>query len=203
LTNLNRAEIIRARVATQRPDEVIVILRLVAVVVGVSLASILLIIGVGYALPVKHVAARAVVLRREPPEVFALISNFKDEPSWRPDVLRAELLPDENGRPRFREHSSQGSLTMAVLELAPPQRMVTQIDGKNLPFGGRWIFEVVPAASGCRLNITERGEIYNPVFRFLSRFAMGYTNTLDSYLRNVARKFGETSSPVDGEPNQE
>ena len=36
-------------------------------------------------------------------------------------------------------------------------------------FGGTWTFEVVPMPSGSRLTITERGEIYNVIFRTLSR----------------------------------
>ena len=83
-------------------------------------------------------------------------------------------------------------------ESAPPLRMVTRIDGKNLPFGGRWIFEISPTAEGCRLNVTERGEVYNPVFRFVSRFVLGYTGTLDRYLTSVARKFGDSAVPVEG-----
>jgi hypothetical protein len=61
-----------------------------------------------------------------------------------------------------------------------------------------WIMDISPAPDGCRLNITERGEVYNPFFRFVSRFVLGYTNTMDTYLRNVAHKFGETAEPQDG-----
>jgi hypothetical protein len=87
---------------------------------------------------------------------------------------------------------------MEIAELDPPTRMVTRIADKGLPFGGVWIFDISPTTDGCRLNITERGEIYNPVFRFVSRFLMGYHRTLDTYLRNVSRRFEETSLPQDG-----
>ncbi len=178
-------------------------LKILITLVVLLLASILLVVLVGYTLPVEHVAARVIVLHQKPAEVFSLISNFKDEPSWRNDVQQVELLPDQDGHARFREKSAHSALTMLVLEAAPPLRMVTQIDGKNLPFGGRWIFEIIPDAAGCRLNITERGEIYNPVFRFVSRFFIGYTGTLNSYLSNVARKFGEAAIPTDGVPHNE
>ncbi len=46
---------------------------------------------------------------------------------------------------------------------------------------------------------TEQGEIYNPVFRFVSRFILGYTRTIDTYLRNVSRKFDENSLRQDGQ----
>jgi hypothetical protein len=59
-------------------------------------------------------------------------------------------------------------------------------------FGGTWTFEVEPAADGCNVTITERGEVYNPFFRFMGRFVLGYSGTLNAYLQALARHFGET-----------
>jgi hypothetical protein len=173
-------------------------LRIAAIVVALLLGSILFVVVIGYALPKQHVAARAIALRQKPADVFALISNFKDGPSWRAGLQQVELLPDRDGHKRFRETSKNGSIMMEVVEWNSPVRLVTRIDDKDLPFGGIWIFEVSPSAEGSRLNITERGEVYNPVFRFVSRFILGYTGTLDTYLTSVARKFGENTAPVEG-----
>jgi hypothetical protein len=173
----------------------------IAVVIIVSLVAIVvLVIAVGYSLPKSHIAARAVSLGQKPADVFALISDFQDGAAWRSDVQAVELLQPENGHTRFREKGSNGNLTFEVIEFEPPERLTTQIADKKLPFGGTWTFEVLPAANGTRLNITERGEIYNPVFRFASRFILGYNRTLDTYLRNVSRKFGETAEPEAGRP---
>jgi hypothetical protein len=146
----------------------------------------------------SHVAARAIPLRQKPEDVFALISNFKDGPAWRAGLQQVELLPDRDGHTRFRENSGSGTLTFEAVESSPPHRLATQIEDKGLPFGGIWIFDVSQTASGCRLNITERGEIYDPVFRFVSRFILGYTGTIDTYLESVAGKFEESATPVDG-----
>jgi hypothetical protein len=173
-------------------------LKILVVVVGILLGSILLVVGIGYTLPVGHVAARAIVLRQKPANVFELISNVKEEPAWRRDVQRVEILPEENGNVRFREVGTHGALTMAVVESTSPLRMATRIEDKNLPFGGGWIFEITPTAGGCGLNITERGEIHNPVFRFVSRFIIGYDLTLDTYLKSVGQKFGESVVISDG-----
>lgn len=177
-------------------------LKIAAIAVTLLLGSILLVVVVGYVLPKQHVAARAIALRQKPADVFALISNFKDEPAWRAGLRQVELLPDRDGHTRFRESSKNGSIIMEVVGWNPPQRLVTRIDDKGLPFGGIWIFEVSPVVEGSRLNITERGEVYNPVFRFVSRFILGYTGTLDTYLTNVARKFGENAVPVEGDVAQ-
>jgi len=165
-----------------------------AVVVGAAL----LVVIIGLLLPKSHVAARSIVLHRPPGEVFRLISDVKDAPAWRPDVQSVELLEPVNGHIRFRERSKNGALTMEIVESNSPSRMVTRIADQGLPFGGMWIFDVAPTTNGSRLNITERGEIYNPIFRFVSRFILGYTRTQDTYLQSVSRKFDENSAPQDG-----
>jgi hypothetical protein len=172
-------------------------LRISAIALAILLGLVVLLVVIGYALPKRHVAARAIVLRQNPADVFALISDFKNGASWRSGLQQVEMLPDREGHTRFRERSKNGALTFEVVEWNPAQRMVTQIDSTGMPFGGVWIFEVSPETNGSRLNITERGEIYNPVFRFVSRFILGYTGTLDTYLKDAARKFGESSTPVE------
>jgi len=178
-------------------------LKISGIALAILLGSIVLVVVIGYALPKKHITARAIPLRQKPAEVFALISNFKEAPSWRPDVREVELLPPTNSRMRFVEKSKNGEITMEVMQTDSPQRLVTRVADSKLPFGGFWIFEILPAPDGCRLNITERGEIYNPVFRFVSRFILGYSATLDTYLKNVARKFGSIADPEDGRPAAE
>ena len=39
--------------------------------------------------------------------------------------------------------------------------------------------------------ITEDGEIYNVIFRFVARFFMGYNSNIEGYLNGLGRKFGE------------
>jgi len=171
-----------------------IVLLTTAILVTVASAVVL----IGWLLPKQHVASRAIVLHRKPEDVFQLISDFKAAPSWRSDVREVELLPSLGGHIRYREKGANGAITMEIAESNSPSRMVARIADKGLPFGGIWIFDISPTTEGCRLNITERGEIYNPVFRFVSRFLMGYNRTLDAYLQNVSRKFEERSLPRDG-----
>jgi hypothetical protein len=57
---------------------------------------------------------------------------------------------------------------------------------------GTWTFEFVPEGDGTRLTITERGEVYNPIFRFMSRFVFGHTATMDAFVENLGKRIGET-----------
>ena len=47
------------------------------------------------------------------------------------------------------------------------------------------------------MTITERGVVYNPIFRFVSRFLMGYTATMKTYLNALARRFGGETTPTE------
>ena len=48
------------------------------------------------------------------------------------------------------------------------------------------------------VRITEDGEIYNPIFRFVSRFVMGYETTMKQYLSSIGRRYTEV--PADAAP---
>jgi hypothetical protein len=91
----------------------------------------------------------------------------------------------------WRETDKHGqTITYEAIESIPPHHLVTRIADPNLPFGGTWTYEIVPAGSSCTLTITENGEVYNPLFRFVSRFIMGQTATLDAYLKALNVKLG-------------
>jgi hypothetical protein len=173
-------------------------LKMLLALLGALVGGILVMLGIGAMLPKSHVVSRAITLRQSPEAVFAVISNFKGFATWRPDVQSVELLPKQGDHVRFRENSTQGAITYEVLEAASPTRLVTRIADPALPFGGSWIFQIAAAPGGCRLNITERGQVYNPLFRFVSRFVLGHTRTLDAYLRNLARHFGESPAMEEG-----
>jgi hypothetical protein len=100
------------------------------------------------------------------------------------------MLVDEPNRTTFRQHTSTGPIVMTVSERQPPARLVTKIDDPDQPFGGTWTWEIAPAPGGSRLTITERGEIYNPIFRFMARLIFGYTGTMESCLAAMKQRLG-------------
>lgn len=147
---------------------------------------------IGLFLPKNHVATRSARFNRTPDEVFGAVSDFASAPLWRPDVRRVEMLPGDRGLPRYREESGSGTVTFQVEEMAPPRRLAVRIADEGLPFGGRWVYEVESVSDGARLTITEEGEVYNPLFRFMSRFVFGHHSTLEQYLKALGQRFGET-----------
>ena len=167
-------------------------MRWVLIVLGVLVALVLVIAIVGWMLPVKHHARRGIVVRASPQAVYALVTNVQDYPRWRRGVSNVEIVAGDDTLPaRFREHSSDGAILYEVVERVPDRRVVTRIADAGLPFGGQWTYEIAPAADGATsLTITEDGEVYNPIFRFVSRFVMGHTATIERWLGDAAKALG-------------
>lgn len=139
-----------------------------------------------------HEVARTVELAAAPEAVYAAIARLEDMPAWRPEVARVERVSDERGPaggplPTYRELGVRGVVTWTVVEAAPPARITLGLDGAGPGFEGTWTFDLASASAGTRLTVTQRGEIDNPVFRFLSRFVVGYDQGLDTYLDALAR----------------
>jgi hypothetical protein len=166
----------------------LLLLGLVALVVLVAL--------VGALLPRDHVATRAAVFRQTPAVLFATIRDFAAQPGWRTDIKSIELLPPDHGAVSFRETSRQGAVTYRIVEELSGEKLVLEIADEALPYGGRWIFALRPVASGTELRITENGFVKNVIFRCLARFVFGYTATMESYLRDLGKKFGEPVTPA-------
>ena len=145
-----------------------------------------MLVAVGYALPVQHVAGRSATFRQAPDEIFTVITEVARFAEWRSDVTSVEVL---SAVPlRWREHGSNGEITYVVAESSPPGRFVTRIDDPSLPFGGAWTYELTPGVGGTTVRITEHGEVYNPVFRLMSRFVFGQTATMDAYLASLQKR---------------
>jgi len=160
---------------------------LVALAVVVLLVVILVV--AGYTLPVKHRAVVQGLIAAPPERVYALITDVAAFPSWRTGVRSVEELPSPDGKRRWREVSGNGTIPFVVDSADPPGRLVTRIDSKSLPFGGTWTFEIRPAPDGkASLDIIEDGEIYNPIFRLVSRLFIGYDGTMKQYVSDVQRK---------------
>ena len=161
----------------------------VAWVIGALLAVVLAVVAVGWALPVSHRAVRRATYAASPAELYALVTDVERFPQWRSRVTRVEVMPSVAAAMRFREIGADGTITYDVEEAVTDARVVTRIADRSLPFGGRWVYTLRPTERGTELEIVEEGEVYNPIFRFVSRFVMGHTASIDRYLDDVALRF--------------
>lgn len=167
------------------------------IAIGIVAGLLALVVVVGALQPRDHVVTMTARIAAPPTAVWSLITDPGKFPSWRSDVTNVDLLPATASGPSWREHSGSSTLTMVVDSSDPPRRLVTRIADVGLPFGGRWIYDIAPdSAGGSFVTITEEGSVYNPVFRFVSRFIMGHTATIDAYLRALGKHFGSEPTPT-------
>ena len=171
-----------------------IVVVLLAVVVGLGLVVVL----VGLMLPVKHESAMSVAIPATPEAVWAALTDVAAYPRWRGDVTSVEMLPADSGHVAWREQGKNGAISYVIEQAEAPKRLVTRITDKSLPFGGAWEYVVAPEGTGSRVRITEHGEVYNPVFRFVSRFIMGHTTTVSAYLKALGARFGAAVAPEEG-----
>ena len=145
---------------------------------------------IGSLLPKKHQASLSARFKQSPETVWRDVTDHEGALKWRTDLKAVERLPDRDGHPVWKEIDRSGqSLPLETVEAIPPRKLVRRI-GPGLPFGGTWTFDIRPVEGGCSLTITEDGEVYNPIFRFFSRF-MDQTATIRGYLRAMGKKYGE------------
>ncbi|MEO8672599.1 MAG: SRPBCC family protein [Tahibacter sp.] len=177
-------------------------IKLALIVFALLALVVLVVVVIGTRLPQAHVIARSVALKQPREAVYALISDLAQAPAWRGEVESVEVMQGDSGETLYREKSRHGVLTYRIDRSDPPQKFVTTIVDKDAPFGGSWIFELADASGGTRLTITERGEVYNPIFRFMAKYVFGHHRTMEVYLARLMRRFGETPLVAEGRPGE-
>lgn len=137
-------------------------MRWVIWIVG-SLALIVAIVALaGALLPQKHTASRTAHVPIPPAALYPML------------VQMAQASTDPPVRLERQE---------------PPSLLVTRISDPTLPFGGSWTYRIESAGDAAsNLTITEDGEVYNVIFRFVSRFIMGHHATMDAFIRELQAK---------------
>jgi len=144
-----------------------------------------------------HRATSTISLRQAPDSVWKVVRDIGGAPAWFSAMEKSERLPDRDGHEVWHQKMSGFDVPIIVLESAPPERLVTQIDpAAGGAFGGTWTYELAPDSRGTRISVTEAGWISNPIFRFMSRFLFGYYGSLDKYLKALGTRFGETVHPT-------
>lgn len=161
------------------------ILKIILLIVGVLALVVAIVYMVGYFMPVKHEASvRRVFSQHKPEHLWRVLVTVEEFKLWRKDVKALEVQDSQHWT-EISSHNDRMEFGLEVLE--PGKKLTTRIMNQDLPFGGAWIFELKPTADGgTELLITEKGEVYNPLFRFMSRFVFGHDTTLKGYMKQLS-----------------
>jgi uncharacterized protein YndB with AHSA1/START domain len=166
------------------------LVRMVVVLVLVVAAACVGLYVLGSSLPQSHVATLSAAFPAAPDVVWTTITDVGAFPTWRRDVKAVEKVSNGPTGVSWVEVGANGDrIPLETVESAPPKRLVARI-GEGPPFGGTWTYELAPEGTGTRLTITERGEIYNPFYRFFARYVFGYTSTMEGYFQALTTKLG-------------
>jgi len=143
----------------------------VEIFIGIVVALIVIAVAitlVGRSLPIGHIASRTATFRRPPEDVWAAIND-----------------------PALLSSRGVGEVKLETVESVPPKLLVRRVVGES-DFGGSWTCEIATTPDGSTLTITENGEVYNPFFRFVSRFIIGHHRTIDGTMAALRKRFGES-----------
>ena len=169
----------------------------VLIVIGSIVALVALMALIGAFVSRDHRATSTITLRQSPDSVWKVVRDLGNITTWWPAMEKTERLPDRDGHEVWRQKMSGFDVPIIVMESSPPRRLVTGIDSTaGGAFGGTWTYELTPDSAGTRISVTEAGWIGNPIFRFLSRFVLGYYGSLDGYLTALGKRLGETVRPA-------
>ena len=158
---------------------------------AIAIAGVLIVL-IGYSLPKAHSVSRTTNVAMPPDALYALLADVERYQSWRPGVKGLQRDPDRDGRPAWTEDVSGMKIPLFFERMERGSLLVARIADPKLPFGGTWTYRIQPAAGGSTLTVTEDGDVYNPLFRFMSRFVFGHTSTLDEFVKNLeARAAGQ------------
>lgn len=150
---------------------------------------------IGTLLPKTHEVSRRATYQKPPAEVWKVLAEFTEYPSWRPEVKKVERVPAALGLTGWREITRFGASTIRVLQSEEPKRLVATIDKTDMPYVSTWTCDLTGEGGGTTVTITERGQSYNPFARFISKIFMRNRASLDRLLIELGHKLGEEVQP--------
>ena len=141
-----------------------------------ALAGLLLLAGlffylVGRAQPERHTATITFTLPKPRAAVWAALTDYAAMPQWWPAVaaIRFETRPD-GAVVTWNKDGHGKEIGFRTREEQAPARLVREIVGDDLPFGGTWTYELAEDHGATRVTLTEDGFVKPPLFRGIAKF---------------------------------
>jgi hypothetical protein len=155
---------------------------IILIVTGVLFLVIAAIFSIGALLPKEHRAHADLVVALKPEHVWKLVNDPEQATKWRSDIVKSEKVSsivicetDKRGKKMLLETTCSN----------PPYCLVRRIAESGLPFGGQWMITIEPEKEQSRVRIVEDGFVNPVLFRFISRFLIGYDRTIRNFLLDL------------------
>jgi uncharacterized protein YndB with AHSA1/START domain len=165
-----------------------ILLILLALVVLVLLAGLVLYL-IGRSLPERHTASLTVHLPAKRTVVWATVTDYAKMPEWWPAVKAVRLETKPGGEIITWNKDSHGQeVGFRTKEEQAPTRLVREIVGDDLPFGGTWTFALEDDGDGTRLRLTEDGFIKPPLFRAVAQYFLKLDATMKDFVVHLEKR---------------
>ena len=146
---------------------------------------------IGWLMPSRYGVSQSFLLPVPVADVWAILDDYPGQTAWRRDLIAVDRLPDEGSTEVWRERFERSATRSWTVEARSPAWLVRQSDLEGGAIQRRWEFALEPVVSpsNTRITLTERGEIRNPLRRFVIRFIIGRSRTLKNLLSDLAGRF--------------
>jgi hypothetical protein len=154
----------------------------------------------GASLPEEHRATATAEIPVSAERAWALLSDHRRRPEWRPNVARAGRLDDVSGLPLWRELDHGGDrFDFVVLEEQPPELRLAVARPEDIGMSAEWTWTVEPLGpERARVSVTEVGRIENLLVRGWWGLTVGPWGGIEPDLVGFARALGAEVVPVRG-----
>ena len=142
----------------------------------------------GLLLPEHHTVSVSQTFQSPPKLVYDVLTDIRSYPSWRSDLIKVELSGGDGGPQEWIEYYTDNDPLAFRINKPDSSLIHTEIVGNDLTFGGHWFFYLEKYETGSKLTITEKGEVYNPLFRFISTYFMGHDTAIRQFLADLEKE---------------
>jgi uncharacterized protein YndB with AHSA1/START domain len=139
--------------------------------VGLTVLAGLFFYLVGRAEPERHKATLSFTLSKPRPVVWAALTDYAALPTWWPAVKAIRFETRADGEVITWNTDRRGQVIgFRTVEERAPARLVREIVGDDLPFGGTWTYELTEQNGATQVTLIEDGFIKPPFFRGIAKF---------------------------------
>jgi hypothetical protein len=165
---------------------------LIAVIALVGLIVVVALVGMTQ--PRNHTASTRAEYAKPPSEVWRVLADYERWSEWNPEIKSVKRLPDRNGHTTIEVAASWGTTPTELTVWDPPSKLRSDMNAGS--FSGSWTYELSPTPNGGTvLQITEAGEVGNPLFRAMMMFHDNY-ETMTSFHHALAKRLGMSVTPA-------
>ena len=159
-----------------------ILLLIAGIILGLIVLAGIILYLVGRSEPERHTASIRFTLPKSRLVVWTALTDYAAMPQWWPAVKSIRFETRPNGEVITLNTDPRGhQIGFRTTEEIPPARLVREIVGDNLPFGGVWTFVLAEENGATTVTLTEDGFIKPPLFRGISKLFLKNDATMRDF----------------------